>query len=355
MRLRRINCTCVPVKRPTIDTLVYDLAQPIAYRANSQMTSRLDPQAQDLLDVIGAAGLAPIHTLSVTDARERMRATLISAAEPLALTGVQDVSLATPSGALRLRLYRPHDGVLPVALFLHGGGWTLNDIDTHDDLCRRLAKRSGWLLASLDYRRAPEHKHPAVLQDAYQAYRWLLDNAGPIGCDPTCRAVVGESSGGTIAASLTLLLRDGGAPMPSYQVIAYPLMDALDIRPSRSERGRGYILDSDQVRWFLDNYLPVDCDPADPYLFPLASRDLSGLPPALVMTAEFDPLRDEGVEYAEKLAQAGVTVEHLHADDQMHGFLMLSRAVARAGQLVDHVADALASHRAGSASAGQLL
>jgi acetyl esterase len=316
------------------------------------MTSRLDPQAQDLLDVIGAAGLAPIHTLPVADARERMRATLIAAGEPLALSAVEDVPLPTPNGRLRLRLYRPRDGVLPVALFFHGGGWTLNDIDTHDDLCRRLAKRSGWLFASLDYRRAPEHKHPAALEDAYHAYRWLLDNAGLLGCDPACRALVGESSGGTTVGGLTLLLRDSGAPMPTYQVIAYPLMDALDSRASRREHGSGYILDSEQVRWFLDNCLPAHHDSADPYLFPLASRDLSGLPPALVMTAEFDPLRDEGIAYAEKLMRSGVAVEHLHAADQMHGFLMLSRAVSKAGELVDHLADALASHRVEAGHAG---
>jgi acetyl esterase len=319
------------------------------------MTSQLDPQAQDLLDVIGAAGLTPIHDLPVADARERMRATLIGTAEPTALMGVEDVSLASPGGPLRLRLYRPREGTLPVALFFHGGGWTLNDVDTHDDLCRRLARRSGWLFASLDYRRAPEHKHPAALEDAYLAYRWLLDNEERIGCDSTCRAVVGESSGGTIAASLTLLLRDRGAPMPTYQVLAYPLMDVVDRWPSRGERGSGYTLDLEQVRWFLDHYMPAGCDPADPYLFPLTGKDLSGLPPALVMTAEFDPLRDEGVAYAKQLAQAGVTVEHLHAGDQMHGFLMLSRAVDRAGQLVDHLADALASHRAEIWAAGTQL
>jgi acetyl esterase len=312
------------------------------------MKSQLDPQAQDLLDVIDAAGLTPIHTLSVADARERMRATLIAMTEPLTLISVEDVCLGTPGGPLRLRLYRPREGTLPAALFLHGGGWTLNDLDTHDDLCRRLAKRSGWMFASLDYRRAPEHKHPAALEDAYHAYRWLSDNARLIGCDPTCGAVVGESSGGTIAASLTLLLRDSGAPMPSYQVLAYPLMDGVDRWPSRGEYGSGYILDIQQVRWFLGNYIPPECDPADPYLFPILSRDLSGLPPTLVMTAEFDPLRDEGISYAQKLAQAGVAVEHLHAADQMHGFLLLSRAVDRAGQLVTHLADALASHAAGA-------
>jgi acetyl esterase len=308
------------------------------------VTGQLDSQAQDLLDVIAAAGLAPIHTLSVADARERMRAALIGVVESPTLASVEDTSLASPSGSLRLRLYRPCDGLLPVALFFHGGGWTLNDLDTHDALCRRLAARSKWLFASLDYRRAPEYRHPAALEDAYLAYRWLLDNAGPLGCDPARRAVVGESSGATMAASLTLLLHDGGAPMPTCQVLAYPLMDIAEHWPSRQERGSGYTLDIEQIRWFLANYVPPGFDPANPYLFPINGKDLSGLSPALVMTAEFDPLRDEGVAYAQKLAQAGVAVEHLHAEDQMHGFLLLSRAVDRAGQLVDHVADALTSH-----------
>src|SRR5207247_3691387 len=130
--------------------------------------------------------------------------------------------LPTPGGGLGMRLYRPKAGRLPVALFLHGGGWTVNDIDTHDELCRRLAKRSGWLLASLDYRRAPEHKHPAALEDAYVAYRWLLDNAEAIGGDPARRAVVGESSGAMTAATLTVLLRDLGPPVPNHPVAAQP-------------------------------------------------------------------------------------------------------------------------------------
>jgi len=276
-----------------------------------------------------------------------MRATLIAKTEALASMDVRDVTVASLGGKLRLRLYRPCEGLLPAALFLHGGGWMLNDLDTHDDLCRRLASRSGWMLASLDYRRAPEHRHPAALEDAYHAYRWLWDNAGVIGCDPTHRAVVGESSGGTIAASLTLLLRDGGGPLPTYQVLAYPLLDGIDRWPSREEHGSGYILDIEQVKWYLDNYTSAGCDLTDPYLFPILSKDLKGLPATLVMTAEFDPLRDEGMAYARHLVQAGVAVEHLHADDQMHGFLLLSRAVDGAARLVIRLADALAAQRAG--------
>jgi acetyl esterase len=308
------------------------------------MTTQLDPDAQAILDVIRATGSAPLHTLNIEEARERMRTTLMTRAESLILPGVEDVSVPTPGGALRLRLYRPAAGNLPVALFLHGGGWVLNDLDTHDHMCRHLAKRSGWLLASLDYRRAPEHKHPAALEDAYLAYRWLLDNTERVGCDPVCRAVVGESSGGTTAAGLTLLLRNIGAPMPTYQIMAYPVADSFDRWPSYAQRGNGYILDRDQLKWFFDSYLPAGQDLTDQYLFPLAACDLSGLPPTLIMTAEFDPLRDEGIAYAKKLTEAGVPVEHKHAEDQMHGFLLHSRVIGRAGELIDLVADALGLH-----------
>src|SRR5438876_3112708 len=154
------------------------------------MTPQLDPDAQMVLDVIAASGEPHLSTLSVAEARERVRAALVAKGAPLPLRSVEDISLPAPRGSLHVRLYRPDDGRLPVALFLHGGGWTVNDLDTHDELCRRLAKRSGWLLASLDYRRAPEHKHPAPLEDAYVAYRWLVDNAEAIGGDPARRAVV---------------------------------------------------------------------------------------------------------------------------------------------------------------------
>jgi acetyl esterase len=309
----------------------------------ARVASGLDSQAQDVLDVMAALGLPPIHTLPVLDARTRMRTALMTRGPAPPIHGVEDIALPTPSGPLTLRVYRPGAGALPVAVFFHGGGFTVNDIDTHDELCRRLAVRSGWLFASLEYRRAPEHRHPAALADAYCAYRWLLDNAPRIGSDPTRVALFGESSGGTMAATLSMLLRDSGAPMPSCQILAYPLMDDIDSWPSYVERGSGYMLDRDLVAWFRDHYLPKSFDSRDPYLFPLASQDYCGLPPTVVMTAEFDPLRDEGKAYVQRLASAGVAVEHMHAHDQMHGFLMLTRAVGRAGVLADRLADALAS------------
>jgi len=302
------------------------------------MSPELDRNAQLVLDAVAASGAPHMSTLPVDEARARVRAALVTKGEPLALHDVRDVSIPAPSGPLRARLYRPAAGRLPVALFLHGGGWTVNDVDTHDELCRRLASGSGWLLASLDYRLAPEHKHPAALEDAYLAYRWLLDNAEALECEPSPRALIGESSGGTVAANLSVLLRDLGAPTPTHQILAYPATDAFDRWPSYSERGDGYILDRELMRWYFDNYLPSDPPPSEPYLNPLASDDLAGLPRTLVLTAEFDPLRDEGRAYAERLSDAGVDVEHVHAADQMHGFLLLGRVVPRASALVDRTA-----------------
>ena len=311
------------------------------------MIKQLDPQAQVLLDVIRAVGAPSLNTLSVEQARAQARAALLTRGQPFPLHHVEDLSLPSPHGALPMRLYRPGPGVLPIALFLHGGGWVLNDLDTHDRLCRRIAHRSGWMIAALDYRLAPEHRHPAAIEDARFAYQWLLENAAQLKGDASLIAAVGESAGGAIVASLTLQLRDAGAPQPAFQILVYPCVDLPDRWPSHTERGSGYTLDSGLLQWSFDLYLPPDFDPADPYrdpyLCPLAAPDLSGLPPALVMTAEFDPVRDEGIAYVERLKAAGVPVEHVHAEDQMHGFLMVDRAVARAGELIDRLADALAA------------
>ncbi len=310
--------------------------------------ARLDPQAQDLLDVIRASGLPPTHELPIEQARERVRAALIGRGRAtLPLLAVEDRACPSAHGPIPIRLYRPREGVLPLALFIGGGGFTLNDLDTHDRLCRRLAKRSGFLLAALDYRRAPEHRHPAPVEDAYAAYRWLLDQAAELGCTSGCRAIVGESSGGTTAASLVLLLRDGGAPLPAFQALAYPITDVFGRQPAYAERGNGYMLDTAELAWFLDNYLPDGYPLDDPYLFPMVAADHGGLPETLVITAEFDPLRDDGIAYAEKLARSGVAVEHLHAADQLHGFLLLDGAIDRAGEWIDTLGDALRS-RAGS-------
>jgi acetyl esterase len=307
------------------------------------MSPQLDPEAQALLEVMGATGARQPYELPLEQAREQMRAAFVTKGPQLEIQDVRDVRLPSPGGSLPMRLYRPSSGVLPVALFLHGGGWTLNDLDTHDRLCRRLAARSGWLLAALDYRRAPEHEHPAALYDALLAHRWLLDNAESLQADASRLALVGESSGANTAACLSLLLRDLGAPMPCFQALAYPVTDAGEQWDSFERYASGYTVDVAFLRWALGNYVPESHDRSDPYLFPLAADDLAGLPPTLLMTAEFDPLRDEGIAYAEKLRAHGVAVEHVHAHDQMHGFLLLDRAIAKAGDLIDRLADVLAA------------
>jgi acetyl esterase len=184
------------------------------------------------------------------------------------------------------------------------------------------------------------------------AYRWLVDNAGTLGCAPAPPAVVGESSGAAIGASLSVLLRDLGAPMPAYQVLAYPVTDEFDRWPSYVERGTGYILDRALLRWYFEHYWPNGDSAEHPYLVPLKTEDLSGLPPTLILTAEFDPLRDEGIAYAKKLAEAGVDVEHVHAPDQMHGFLLLGRVIPSAAALIDRIAGSLARVHAAAPTGG---
>ncbi len=305
----------------------------------------LDPDARAILDVIDAAGLPPLQMLSVAEARERTRSALVLRRPTVALQEIVDHAVPTPSGPLRLRAYRPAAGPLPVALFLHGGGWTVNDLDTHDHLCRKLAKSSGWLIASLDFRRAPEHRHPAALEDAYCGYLWLLENASELGGDPARRALIGESSGATTAAALSLLLRQRGGPMPDYQVLAYPVADQFDRWPSYQRYGSGYLLDRDLIQWYFGHYLPESWTAEDPMLFPLAEPDLRGLPATLMVSAEFDPLRDEGIAYADRLSAAGVMVDRIHAQDQMHGFLLLDSVVPRCAELLDRVGGSLARAR----------
>jgi acetyl esterase len=308
------------------------------------MSPQLDPQAAALLEVMQAGGAPQPYNLPVEVARERVRAALVTRGEPIPLHSVEDVVLECSSRALTLRLYRPVPGMIPAALFLHGGGWVLNDLDTHDRLCRRIASRARCLIVALDYRRAPEHIHPAALEDAHLAYRWLLDHAREIDADRSRVGLLGESSGATTLTCLALLLRDLGSEMPAVQALAYPMTDLWDRWPSYRERGTGYTLDREFVLWAYRNYAPLPESHKDPYLVPMVASDLSGLPATIVMTAEFDPLRDEGLAYVERLRESGVTVRHIHAEDQMHGFLLLDRAVAGAGALVDQLADALAAH-----------
>jgi acetyl esterase len=304
----------------------------------------LDPQAQALLDAAKAAGASPPYTLPVEEARRRMRAAFISADASHPVHSVDDELVPGPGGGLPVRIYRASpDAAAPAALFLHGGGWVVNDIDTHDHLCRRLAASSAVTVISLEYRRSPEHPYPAAVEDTYAAWRWLHDNGRRLSVDPRRLGVVGDSSGGTLAAVLCLLCRDRGAPAPRAQILGYPVTLTYDQTDSYVRNATGYSLNRDFMRWFLDAYLDERADVTDPYLFPGAATNLAGLPQALVWTAGFDPLCDEGSAYAAALSAAGVPVEHRHLDDQMHGFLMQDRAIDRAREAIDQTAAWLAT------------
>lgn len=249
------------------------------------------------------------------------------------------------AAGLPARLYRPNDRLdLGLLVYFHGGGWVLGNLDGHDDVCRRLAAASDHAVLSIDYRLAPEHPFPAAIDDAVAATKWASDNATSLGCSPDLLAVGGDSAGGNLAAVVANL-----APVPlKYQLLIYPATDCTTSFPSHIENADGYFLTADSMRWFIGHYLNGQTvDPTDPRLSPLFAADdiVAATPPALVITAEFDPLRDEGDAYAAKLAAAGVPTSHVQFSGMIHGFVSMA-------PLIDDGAAALAL--AGSALAGAL-
>jgi len=299
----------------------------------------LDSQAQAILDAGAASGLPPVYTIPTADARARMRAAFIRGEEPL--VDRTEVSIPGPNGGLRARLYSPIGGKrFPLILFFHGGGWTVNDLDTHDRLCDLIAAGSNAAVLSVDYRRGPEYPYPAAVDDAYTALQWAESNAHSLGCDGQTFAVAGDSSGGTLAAALTLLSKHRRGPRISLQVLLYPALDYFEpATPSYVERGTGYSLNYDFMAWSWANYLPEEWSRDDQYLFPLQAPDLGGLPEALILTAEYDPLRDEGIAYAKRLAAASAPslVRHWHLDDQMHGFALQTGTIDRAARMLEEL------------------
>jgi acetyl esterase len=240
-----------------------------------------------------------------------------------------------------VRVYTP-DSPTPRSLvvFFHGGGFVFCSIDTHDGLCRRLADATGAVVVSVGYRLAPEHRYPAGLDDCYAALVWAHGHAAELGADPARLVVTGDSAGGNLAACAALLARDRGGPPIAFQVLVYPVVDAECATPSFTENGEGYFLDATSMRWFWAQYLG-DGTRADAYASPCRATDLSGLPPALVITAEYDPLRDEGEAYAEQLRADGVPVTYRRFDGMIHGFASMPRLFPEAAEAIDEIAAAL--------------
>jgi acetyl esterase len=289
----------------------------------------LDPQARALIDLMIEKGVPPTHTLTPEQARAFYRDRRgFTQPEAPAMAEVRDLSV----GDLPLRLYRPDASgqALPVLLYLHGGGWTIGDLDTHDVLCRQLAREAGCAVVAVDYRMGPEHRFPAAVDDCVQAFRWVLAQAPDLHLDPRRTAVGGDSAGGNLAAALCLVQREAGEPLPGFQLLIYPATDMRAVAPSHTTNGQGYMLTSDSIAWYRGNYIANAAQWTDWRASPLLAASHAGLPPALVLTAGFDPLRDEGLQYANALSAAGVPTQYVCFERQIHGFITMGRVIEEA-------------------------
>lgn len=261
----------------------------------------------------------------------------------------EDRTVPGPAGPIPIRIYRPDaDSPLPVLVYFHGGGFVIGDIGTHDTTCQQLAVRIPAVVVSVDYRLAPEHPYPAAVEDCLAATRWARDHAGEFGADGHRVAVAGDSAGGSLAAVVSLRCRDAGDPPLSFQLLVYPRTDMLRSFPSHEENSEGYLLTAPAIRWFLDHYIPEERR-KEPDASPLYAENLRGLPPALVITAEFDPLRDEGEAYATRLQEAGVPAQTSRYDGMIHAFFGMDGVLPQANDALDRAATALraALHPAG--------
>ena len=291
----------------------------------------LDPQAANVIDLIVKSGRPPYHQLTPKDARQMFHETRPASTPPAPQIGaVRDV-LTEGAQAIPLRVYRP-PGVsdsrrLPVLVYFHGGGWVIGDLETHDVLCRQLTAEAGVSVIAVDYRLAPEHKFPAAADDAWAATRWIAAHAAELGVDADRLAVGGDSAGGNLAAVVALLAREAGGPRIALQILLYPVTDLVSESQSYADLADGYMLTRDSMRWFRAQYLAKEQDAADWRVSPLRAPSLAGLPPALVVTAGYDPLRDEGEAYARRLREAGVSVDAVSFGGMIHGFVPMGRLI----------------------------
>jgi acetyl esterase len=303
----------------------------------------LDPDAERVLEMVRASGRPPYETLSPAEARALFLAGReVLALDPAPVAVVRDI--AGPGG-VPLRLYRGAGtdaaDVLPALVYFHGGGWVIGDLDSHDSVCRHLANAARCAIVSVDYRLAPEHKFPAAVEDCFAATSWAAAEATSLAIDRDRIAVGGDSAGGNLAAVVSLLARDRGAPRLRYQILAYPAVEASMAHPSIARFAEGFLLTRATMQWFYDCYLRSPADVEDWRASPLRAADLSGVPPALILTAGFDPLCDEGEAYARRLQDHGVDVDHRHYPDQIHGFLSAGKIIRAAVPALDEIANAL--------------
>jgi acetyl esterase len=296
----------------------------------------LHPQTRALLDQFAAAGGFDATQLPVPAVRE-LYAQMSLAREVEPVASAVDRSVPGPAGEIPLRVYAPAVGrALPGIVYFHGGGFVIGNLDSHDGTCRALANAAGCAVVSVDYRLAPEHRFPAAPEDCYAALRFVAERGGELGIDPQRLAVAGDSAGGNLAAATALLARERRGPDLRFQLLVYPVADHRFDTPSYRDNAEGYFLTAAMMRWFWGHYLERPEHGDDPIASPLRAKDLAGLPPALVITAEYDPLRDEGEAYAARLRDAGVAAELRRYDGQIHGFFSLFDALDDGRAAIDH-------------------
>jgi len=300
------------------------------------MTTLFDESARRVLDMLAAAGRPSYESLTPKQARQTYREGRFAVSpETPAVAQVTNTIAATANGPLPMRIYR-EEGVdtisAPALVFYHGGGWVFGDLDTHDVVCRTIARAARIVVMSIDYRLAPEHAYPAAVEDAYASFQWIVTHARDLGIDLSRLAVGGDSAGGNLAAVVSLMARDADVTLAG-QMLIYPVTDLSREHPSYSEVAN-VPLTGNTMRWFKRHYLG-DTDAHDWRISPLLADSLEGLPPAFVMTAGHDPLRDEGDAYALRLQEAGVPVRHVRYSGQIHGFITMGRLIPEAGQLLE--------------------
>ena len=296
----------------------------------------LTAESQLVLKVLGEAGVKALDEMPPAEGRAYFNAAFATKPEDQeACARVEALNIPVAGGSIPARLYAPAtSGPLPVMVHFHGGGWVYMDLGTHDGYCRTLANRTGCAVVAVEYRKAPEHPFPVPLEDCFAALKWVAANAAQLGIDAARMGVVGDSAGGNLAAAVALLARDAGGPALRVQVLTYPAVDASMTQPSVTENAAAPLLGRPQMDWFWKHYNADKADLRDPRLSPLYAEDLSGLPPALLATAEFDPLRDEGEAYAGKLKSAQVVVEYHRYGGVFHGFLLMSKIIPEAARLI---------------------
>jgi acetyl esterase len=291
----------------------------------------VDPEIADVLALLAAVD-QPMHLMTPQQARDSFAALVVGGRRPedvIPVKSVEDTTVPGAIGDLPARVYRPDGaGPLPTVVLLHGGGWVIGDIETHDNTARQIARDADAVVVSVGYRLAPEAPFPAAVEDAIAATRWVAEHVAELGGDDRV-AVAGDSAGGNLAAVVAQTFRDAGGPPLAAQFLIYPATDVAGEYPSRTENGTGYFLETATMEWFFDQYAGTETD-IDARLSPLHAENLAGLPPAVVVTAEYDPLRDEGEAYARALADAGVRVEHRRFDGMIHGFFEMGPASAGA-------------------------